>query len=1021
MNTKFGLRFDNTIALLAVVSVCSLLVCGADIDPEVKGSWPGFQRLRGAATCVAISGHYAYLAHGDGGLLVVDIADPTNPQWTSGYDTSGRINGLTVSGNYGYVTVGDSGLQVIDISDASHLHRVAAYDTGGRATSVVASGKQIYVAVEGIGLEIISISDPVNPRHMAVYPTGDDSVSGVAMSGTNAYVVTRIAGLQVIDVTNPATPQRLGGYAASPESPLGNLLAVAGNYAYVSRGAAGLEVIDISVAATPRTAGVHATTAYAYALAVSGKYAFLTEQPNWNDSTQSYDSGGLQVMDISDPPHLRNAGRYEMKGNAFGIAILGGHAYVAHGGERGWPGEWFGTSGLRVIDISEAANPQPAGEYVSNGRSSGVAVSGDLAFLADGGAGLQVIDISSPSRPRALSRFYSSGNTLDVALRGKYAYVANESAGLEIVDISNPAQLIRVGMYPTEARAVAVLGNYAYVVGFSFEIIDIADPANPKRVGRYATRALALGVSVFGNYAYIADYNDGLLIIDISNPAQPLRVGAYASGAGLGIALSGNYVYMAMDHGLEVVDISNPANPLVVSPFDASGAARAVSVLGTRAYVAGGLGLQMFDISIPAKARRIGGAPTRGDPQDIAVSGNFAYVADGVAGLTVLDFSRRANPEQLGRSATAGRPVAVGVSGDHAYVATLEGGLQVLDVTDLKNPKRVGAYPTVQAVFGVSVSGRYAAVGEGEAGLQLIDISNPANPQRVGGYRTKGYATEVVISSNNAYIIDTGSREGTNTVGSGMLVINISNPVLPRRVAFYPTAVLAAGLAVSGSRAYVMDEGVSDGFTYVRSTLYVIDIADPANPQLIGTYTATGQALGVAASGNYAYVADTGIWDGTRSVGSALLVIDLSNASAPRLLAKYNTADPALRVALSGNYAYVAIGAGVEVLDISNPGNPRRVGGNSAFPAVGLAVTESKIFVAAVNNGFGILGMLPFFKSITKADENLKLSWEGFGPARLQRRTAFMQPWEEVPGYEGTSTATFPVRTGPEFFQLVKP
>ncbi|MEW6041214.1 MAG: hypothetical protein AB1633_06800, partial [Elusimicrobiota bacterium] len=58
-----------------------------------------------------------------------------------------------------------------------------------------------------------------------------------------------------------------------------------------------------------------------------------------------------------------------------------------------------------------------------------------------------------------------------------------------------------------------------------------------------------------------------------------------------------------------------------------------------------------------------------------------------------------------------------------------------------------------------------------------------------------------------------------------------------------------------------------------------------------GYYDTPGFACGVAISGNYAYVAD---WD------SGLQVIDIANPASPQLVGSYDTPDWANSVAISG-------------------------------------------------------------------------------------------------------------------------
>ena len=41
-------------------------------------------------------------------------------------------------------------------------------------------------------------------------------------------------------------------------------------------------------------------------------------------------------------------------------------------------------------------------------------------------------------------------------------------------------------------------------------MIDVSNPANPQRVGGYDTSGYAHGVAVSGNYAYVAEWNGAI-------------------------------------------------------------------------------------------------------------------------------------------------------------------------------------------------------------------------------------------------------------------------------------------------------------------------------------------------------------------------------------------------------------------------------------------------------------------------------------------------------------------------------
>lgn len=266
-----------------------------------------------------------------------------------------------------------------------------------------------------------------------------------------------------------------------------------------------------------------------------------------------------------------------------------------------------------IVDISNPSSPFLKGSCDTPRSAQGVAVSGNYAYVADDD-GLVIVDISNPSFPILNKSYNTGGWAQGITVSGNYAYVIDMANGIFIVDISNPSSPILEGMYDTSPPiiienydytgsiwSVSVSGNYAYVAdeGNGLLIVDISNPSSPILKGSYDTAGLAYDVAVSGNYAYVADSKNGLAIIDISNPSSPILVGNYnTSGYAECVSISGNYAYVAVDDSLVVVDISNPSSPIL------------------KGLYAGSAG-------------------------DIAVSGNYVYASEGVNGLVIL----KANPE----------------------------------------------------------------------------------------------------------------------------------------------------------------------------------------------------------------------------------------------------------------------------------------------------------------------------------------------------------------------------------------
>ncbi|MBM3883816.1 MAG: hypothetical protein FJ387_29620 [Verrucomicrobia bacterium] len=354
---------------------------------------------------------------------------------------------------------------------------------------------------------------------------------------------------------------------------------------------------------------------------------------------------------------------------------------------------------------------------------------------------------------------------------------------------------------------------------------------------------------------------------------------------------------------------------------------------------------------------------------------------------------------------------AVAVAGDYAYLADGNLGLQVIDVRNPAHPVSIGAYDTSGFADDVAVSGNFAYVADREAGLQVIDVSDPSHPQRVGGFSRAVWVWAVAVSGRYAYVAD--SR--------GLQVLDVSNPANPLPTgAAGPFGGTAIELAVSGSNALVLSDP-GEGF---GSVLVVVDVSNPAAPQRVGGYGHfLGELFGVAASGHHAF---TTSW---RSNTLSLQVLDVADPTHPQLVGGHElgTNVNVRRLTVSEHYLYVAVRSGpmggVQVFDVSTPAKPRRVGGNSTFEGRHIAVRGEKIFMAAYGGeGLAIFEMPPFIKCITKDGPKVKLEWEGFGPARLQRATRLTNPdWQDLSGFEGTNTATLPANGGAEFFRLVRP
>ena len=121
----------------------------------------------------------------------------------------------------------------------------------------------------------------------------------------------------------------------------------------------------------------------------------------------------------------------------------------------------------------------------------------------------------------------------------------------------------------------------------------------------------------------------------ITAAAQLIEEGSLAVGSyGPGIAVSGNYAYLADGVNFEVVDITDMNNPTIVARVSMN-YARDVAISGNYAYVADSSGpLIVFDISDPTNPTQVETATSA--VTNVVVDGTYLYVALGNTGTAIF-------------------------------------------------------------------------------------------------------------------------------------------------------------------------------------------------------------------------------------------------------------------------------------------------------------------------------------------------------------------------------------------------
>ncbi|HOU11956.1 MAG TPA: carboxypeptidase regulatory-like domain-containing protein [Anaerolineae bacterium] len=668
---------------------------------------------------------------------------------------------------------------------------------------------------------------------------------------------------------------------------------------------------------------------------------------------------------IATPPFLTLVN--QIGGATYSVKLQGNYAYMGVGPR------------LVILNITNPVQPVAVGQTeIISDYITDIEISGNYAYITSGsiysGEGLRIIDISNPAQPHIVGFYDTPGKAQNLAIAGNYAYVADGSTGLRIIDVSNPSNPIEVkAIIPPNTSTggkttdVVIVDHYAYVAENyeqGLHILDISNPANPVTVGRYAGRPVH-GVAVAGNYAYLACVGSltteaGLSIVNISNPAAPQEVGFYkAEFYSTWVRIKENYAYLststtypAPTKYVRIVNVANPTVPVLSGvfslPYDSNDLTEPyqVDLTANLAYLAAGMyGLQIVNVANPAAPTVVGAynIPTR--PGAIAAGGNHLYVADehwtlykdthDVGDLHIMDITNPTDPHIVGIYDTPGIIDSIAVSGTYAFAGKdvrydfatstpLEGGMHILNVSDPAHPAETAFYdsgrkPVTHVALQGDLAYLYLDANEtGNGGIRFVDISTLANPQDIGHYDYD--ANDLAIAGNYAYL-----------GGFGLSIINIADPANPSPVGQYDSDQTIAAVAVSGDYAYIGDY-----------RLQIIAISDPANPTLAGSLSVgSGYVINdIEIVGSRAYLAVGGY---------GFYIVDISDPQNPVEVARYSTLGVANSIAVSGNTVYFTSETGGIYIFASPPTISGTVTDARGKPVAGAVISANSLYTATTD------------------------------------------------------------------------
>ncbi len=291
------------------------------------------------------------------------------------------------------------------------------------------------------------------------------------------------------------------------------------NYMFLIQGNT-IKILDISNNENPNEVGSLSLDNFISNFKVIGDHLYSIV---WVDDNKT----DLIIIDISDKSNPSVAGKYEFDVAAEKVFVLENKAYV-------------------IFNILEEKNE---GEF----------------WLVEGG--FYVLDISKKDSPSIISTYNNPAGVHDIFVIDNYAYIY--SMGFEILNISDIENPKNMGKYNFMgwARSLDIKNNFAYIPeGMTLNIVDISDNNNPKALGRVAINGEITTMYVQGDYVFMTysvyDENyyverSGFVIVDDTDKENPTVIADLEiPGEAWGISVIGDYAYLALRYlGLSIVKL----------------------------------------------------------------------------------------------------------------------------------------------------------------------------------------------------------------------------------------------------------------------------------------------------------------------------------------------------------------------------------------------------------------------------------------------------------------------------------
>lgn len=553
------------------------------------------------------------------------------------------------------------------------------------------------------------------------------------------------------------------------------------------------------------------------------------------------------------------------------------------------------------------------------------------------------------------------------AIKDSYAYIGRITS-LQVMDL-NQAEFQKVAELELGQviQDIYISDDYAFIISGGLVIVDISDPLLPVLSGNVEKNTgNEVHIYVDGNFAYISDNTEGLMIFDVTDKSAPFWVNTFDNNYNLlDVSIEDDYAFVidnvdisnSRDNKLRVIDVSDKTDPVEIASLVIDGA-NSIFTVNDLAFITSttptieDIGMQIVDISAPENPVKKGFLPTKivngsstryNSASKVVVDNNRAYIiCSNYLYLVIADVSDVSNPVEIGHyeiNNSWGFVHSLDIIFPNIYVTvepnTKVGGLMEINASDLSdiyvNKKTISP----QNIVWVEADTNYMYLAS-KGALWIYDMKDPGNPDLINYYEKWGGMNRIYKFENKLILLNHNSLK----------IIDISDPLNAKELGTkeYDNPSIPSEVYASGNFIYLLLDCCH---------FQIIDISDPSNPVKTGELPIGGiqKDIVVDSVKEQAFILYSFIKDGFQ-------IFDVSDKSNPVLLTDTIIANNPVALDFKGDTLFIGsnnFADGKWMIaewDISNPKSPVKINELTGEGIIWGLEIEHNFILASINTNF---------------------------------------------------------------------